>query len=89
MVPTGQRITETIQVTAYSQPLLRLSPKTPLEVERGTSLTTILKEEPAFVCPGEMDTDVDEPLDVCNLQAVRSLVLPRHLLSRHDLDIAS
>lgn len=37
---------------------------TPLEVERGTSLITILKEEPAFVWPGEMDIDVDEPLDV-------------------------
>lgn len=37
---------------------------TPLEVERGTSLTTTLKEEPAFVWPGEMDIDVDEPLDV-------------------------
>lgn len=60
-----------------------------LEVERGTSLTTILKEEPAFVCPGEIVTDADEPLDVCNMQGVRSLVLPRHQLSRHDLNIAS
>jgi len=77
MVCTWQRITDTGHC-----PFTATIGETHLKVERDVSFTTILREEPVFLWPEERDIDADT-------QGVRSMVLPRHLPSRHNLDIAS